>query len=163
MNHFELFGYAAGPVVDRSDLTRRYVALQRQVHPDRFVGEGGWAQEEAEQASARVNEAYRIFGDPDHTLEYFLETMGYGERGESSALPPAFLMEVMDVNELLDEGDEAAFRARIGTLSEGIGTEIAALVAQWEGGDVSPVLLERLRDLMLRKRYVVRLLDRLKP
>ena len=61
-NHFELFGLPARYRVDAAALDGAYRKLQTEVHPDRFASARDADRRAALQASARVNEAYRVSG-----------------------------------------------------------------------------------------------------
>lgn len=105
---FTLFGLPRTQQQDEAQLDQRWKALQRQVHPDRFVGEGPAAQRVAMQWSVRVNEAYRRLRDPLQRAAYLCELAGMPIQAEqNTAMPPDFLMQQMEWREQLDEADSA--------------------------------------------------------
>jgi len=111
---FTLFGLPTRFALDRTALDAQWRALQAQVHPDRFAGEGAAAQRLAMQWAVRVNEAYRRLKDPLKRGAYLCELRGAPIQAENNtAMPGAFLMQQMAWREALDEAghDAAAVQA----------------------------------------------------
>lgn len=101
---FELFGLEPAYEVDTSDLRKRLVRFSRLVHPDFF---GGTPDEShAERGSALLNEAHAALADDARRAEYLLSSLGGPDEKAERAMPQAFLMEVMEWNELLEEARE---------------------------------------------------------
>lgn len=91
-NHFELFGLAQRYRVDADALDAAYRKLQTEVHPDRFAGATDADKRLALQASARVNEAYRMLKDSVQRAQYLLSLHGVDAVGETDTqLPFDFL------------------------------------------------------------------------
>ena len=106
---FELFGIPPRFSQDAGALDERWKDLQRQVHPDRFAGQGPAAQRVAAQWSARVNEAYRRLKEPLKRAAYLCELHGAALHAEdNTAMPPAFLMMQMELREQVDEASDMA-------------------------------------------------------
>ena len=121
---FTLFGLAPRHGLDRAALDAQWRALQTQVHPDRFVGEGGAAQRVAMQWAVRVNEAYQRLKDPLKRGAYLCELGGAPIDAErNTAMPAAFLMQQMAWREALDEATTA-------DAVESLGDEVAAFEKQ---------------------------------
>lgn len=105
-NDFELFATEPRFALDASSLDRRWLALQSEVHPDRFAAQGGAAQRVAMQWAVRVNEAYRRLKDPLKRAAYLCQLNGAAVDAESNtAMPTGFLMQQMEWREALDEAD----------------------------------------------------------
>jgi len=101
---FELFDTAPRFTQDRAALDARWLALQAEVHPDRFAAEGAAAQRVAMQWAVRVNEAYQRLKDPIKRAAYLCELNGAAIDAESNtAMPTAFLMQQMEWREALDD------------------------------------------------------------
>ncbi len=106
---FELFAVPVRFVQDVAALDARWKELQRQVHPDKFAAEGTAAQRVAAQWSARINEAHRRLKDPQRRAAYLCELHGASINAErNTAMPPAFLMQQMELREQLDDAASAA-------------------------------------------------------
>ena len=106
---FELFAVPARFAQDRAQLDARWKELQREAHPDRFAAQGAAAQRVAMRWSARINEAYQRLKDPQRRAAYLCELNGAPIEAENNtAMPPAFLMQQMELREQLDDADTPA-------------------------------------------------------
>jgi molecular chaperone HscB len=159
MNHFELFDIPASPVVQKKIITEKYHLIQRQTHPDFHTQATEDEKEAALNRSSQANEAYAIFSNSQRTLEYYLWEMGEIKEGESYALPSAFLMEMMELNEELESLDNIESRKKITTIIE----QISGGVADWLEGRKVPDKqgLEMMKEYYYKKKYIDRILERL--
>ncbi|MBS3913813.1 MAG: hypothetical protein KG003_04900 [Bacteroidetes bacterium] len=83
---------------------QEYLRIQREWHPDFFVGNDE-KYLEALQKSAENNEAYKSLQNFISIVDYVLRTYNLLEEGEKNLLPPAFLSDMLDLNDLI--GDAA--------------------------------------------------------
>ena len=103
MKYFDWFELRPGFFPDQGLLKKKYYALSRQYHPDFYVQQGEIARLEAEEKLQEINKAYATLSNPVKTIAYLLrETIGLPE-DEKIALPPHFLMEMMELNEAMQE------------------------------------------------------------
>jgi molecular chaperone HscB len=101
---FELFDVPAAYAQDVAALDARWKALQREVHPDRFAGQGAAAQRVAMQWSARINEAYQRLRNPLRRAAYLCELKGTPIQAENNtAMPARFLVQQMEWREALED------------------------------------------------------------
>src|SRR6202795_595942 len=106
-NHFELFGVPVQFAVDAAELDRRYLELQREVHPDRFATAPDAQRRVSMQLATRVNEAYQTLKSPLKRAVYILHLRGVDPELETNtAMPPEFLMEQMSWRERIEAGSE---------------------------------------------------------
>src|SRR6266851_3781622 len=111
-NYYDFFGLEHKLDLDLPDLEKRFYALSRQYHPDRYTLKSREEQQYALDATAILNDAYRTLRDPLARAEYLLKENGFdiGEQG-SKNVPPELLEEVFELNMTLEElrgGDEEA-------------------------------------------------------
>lgn len=128
--HFELFGLPESFEVDAGQLDSRYRELQRAVHPDRFASASDQERRISMQQATQINEGYQVLKDPLLRGRYLLELDGYRFDDEHhTTSDAAFLMEQMELRELLGEVREAddAFAA-LGEIMDRIDADAAALV-----------------------------------
>lgn len=132
MTYFDLFEIPVQLRVDRAGLPRKYFELSRKFHPDFHANAGAALQADALEKTALLNKAFRTFQDPDETIKYVLQLKGLMEEEEKYTLPPAFLMEVMEINEAMMDADDPEIRektqSRIKELQEEIYEPVRALV-----------------------------------
>src|SRR5713101_6797724 len=111
-NYYDFFGLEHKLDLDLPDLEKRFYALSRQYHPDRYTLKSREEQQYALDATAILNDAYRTLRDPLARTEYLLKENGFdiGEQG-SKNVPPELLEEVFELNMALEElrgGDDSA-------------------------------------------------------
>ena len=160
MNYFELFEIPIAPAVDKSLLERKYFALQKKHHPDRFVNADDAESESMLQQSATVNKAYSIFKNSQKTIEYFLQVNGLIQTDEKYNLPPDFLLEMMELNESLTEENERGIENKVVEFEENIYKEIQPVIEQYTS-NTSKQELGKLKEYYYKKKYLQRILDRL--
>src|SRR5262249_35122703 len=105
LDHFRRLGLEPRFAGDTEEVERRYFALQRRLHPDRFATrsrrEGALSQSQA----ASLNAAYETLMDPLRRAAYLLEREGIvvdPADGETIA-DPKLLMEALEMREALAE------------------------------------------------------------
>lgn len=165
-DYFALYGISPTLSPDAAQLRKKYYELSRLYHPDRIATSETATQTAALSMSAQVNEAYRILTDDDALLGYVLRQTAVLEADEQYKLPPDFLMEMMELNEAVGNvamapdmsGDaQQEFDSALNAWQEGFGP----LKAQFNKGDNSPQLLAKLKDYYFRKKYLLRIKERL--
>ena len=159
MNYFELFGFEEKPFVDRSLVSKKYFDLQKKFHPDFFTNESEDDRENALEQSAHVNKAFNIFKDPGKTIEYFLKLKGVLAENEKYNLPPAFLMEMMEMNEGLEGKDDAEMQQEVAVYENDLRAEIESILMP--DAQISEDDLQKLKLYYYKKKYLDRILDRL--
>jgi molecular chaperone HscB len=103
-NYFELFGLPLQFELEDRELADRYKDLQRQLHPDTVAVTDDRQKRFAVQASAHVNEAYRILRSPVDRAGYLLEQKGYKSDNHKAGkqLTPEFLTQQIQLREELE-------------------------------------------------------------
>lgn len=159
MNYFELFDLPVGFAIDPVKLNQTYISLQKKYHPDYFGQSNDEDRANALEVSSQVNKAYRTFKSKDLTLQYFLQMKGLIEEGEQYKLPPDFLMEVMELNELKMDGaspEDITRKARL--MEEEIYGEIKNLLESYSDERATESDLLKIKDYYYKKKYIDRLL-----
>jgi molecular chaperone HscB len=154
MNHFELFNLPVSLQPDTSQLSKQYFELQRKFHPDRFVQASEEEQEEALQKSAQINKAFKTLKDRDETIKYVLQLKGLLEEEEKYQLSPDFLMEVMELNELREEGDTENIAATIDQLQQQIYGPVEAIITNYQEGITTQEELLQVKEYYFKKKYL---------
>ena len=100
---FEVLGLAPSIAVDTDDARKRLRRFTRLVHPDFFALAGEDQVALAEAAGARLNAAHDLVVDFSARADWLVRHLGGPSEKELGAMPQAFLMEVMEWNEVLEE------------------------------------------------------------
>jgi len=168
-NYFELYHMPVTFHPDPVEVKSRFYELSRLWHPDRFAQAGGEELAKALSTSAMNNAAYKTLRDPDATMAYILRMNQLLEDEEKYSLPPEFLMEMMDINEAvsdfeIDPKNDDARQMAVNSLNEQMelwqdATDV--LTARFEKGDTGKELLLLVKDQYFRKKYLLRIKERI--
>jgi molecular chaperone HscB len=159
MTYFELFEIPVSLTVETKALTRRFFELQKKYHPDFFGQATDAEKEEALELSSMINKAWKTFQSQEETVRYVLTEKGLLEEEEKYQLPPDFLMEVMELNELKMDGvDDATLDARIQGLQKEITEEVAEIFSHYSESSHGQADLMKVKDWYYKKKYLDRLL-----
>jgi len=165
-DHFARLGVERGFHQDVTAITKAHRALQRRLHPDRFVNRGDRVRMLALQHATALNDAARILRDPLRRADYLLGLAGREMDKEEGKLQlgSAFLMEVFELREAIGElagTDAHVERAR---LERDIGARYEARLAELAAGldadgERTPDELDGLARLAAQLRYLRNILD----
>ena len=163
VNYYDFFEIPHSLSLDLKDLERRFYALSRKWHPDRFARAGTEEREAAIDASAVLNDGYRVLRDPIQRAAYLLKENGFdiGEQ-QSKDVPPELLEEVFELNMALEEADEAAItqaRRKFAVMQHSIDEELDEAYRKY---DAQPdrEILAGIRGMLNRRKYVTNLVAR---
>ena len=169
LDHFALFDLPARFSIDLADLEKRYLALSRQLHPDRHATAGAAQRLASVQKTTDLNEAYRTLRDDFRRAEALLrrhgiETSEDKAHDHRAAVDPSLLMEIMELREALqdargahDVGAIAQLNADVEARSDDAWTQIRAGFTALDEGDGSS--LANITKLIISLRYYRRILD----
>lgn len=166
-DYYAFFKLPRKLALDAAELQRKFYALSRLLHPDRYTRSSERERNYSLEATAILNDGYRVLRDPVERAEYVLKEAGFdiGEQ-RSRDVPPELLEEVFELNMALDElksGDDsvvpqlAESRANFQQMLGGIDGELAAHFALHDGTqgrEAQREVLERIRKILNRRRYI---------
>lgn len=133
-NPFTLFDLPVQFQIDNALLSERYLALQKQLHPDNFAHISNKEQLAAVQKSADVNEALNILKDPILRAEAIIE-IHTGEPQnleEKSMRDVEFLMQQLEWHEKLEAIEHRKDETELTAFLKQIKTEQKAVLEQLE-------------------------------
>lgn len=163
MDYYSFFGLERKLTLDAALLQKRFYELSREYHPDRFAQKPAEERLKAEEASAILNDGYRVLRDPLQRAEYVLKQEGFdiGEQ-RSKDVPPELLEEVFELNMALEElrhGDEDARASlkeahdKFVEMRSTADGELAALGKRYDESQ-DRALLQQIRAVLNRRRYI---------
>ena len=173
-DHFEVLGLTRAYHVDAADLERRYLALQKETHPDRFAKALPRERMEAVVRNTELNDAYKVLKNDIKRAEYILRLEGIdlGEEKPQSTtaatkqlvVDPKLLMEVMELREALAEARSDKDEAKVAELTADVKTRKAAAMkivdegfTAYEKGDKAK--LDAIARALVSLRYYARFMD----
>ena len=162
MNYFELFGLPIGFQVDTNKLRAAFMDIQRASHPDKFAQSNSYEQDEALERSALANKGFSLLNNKDQIMPYVLELKGIIDLDEKYALSPAFLMEMMELNEAWMEADDETAKQSILSQIKAIQDEILEPIKGYLEMDqidsISQEAMLQIKEYYYKKKYLDRIL-----
>jgi molecular chaperone HscB len=106
-DYFRFFGLEQRFNINLATLDQAYLAIQKEVHPDRHARGSDTEQRLAMQMATLANTALQTLKNPIQRGLYLCKLHGVDARLETNtAMPAAFLMKQMDWRENLEEHEE---------------------------------------------------------
>jgi molecular chaperone HscB len=166
MNYFELFEIPVQLKVDAASLKKKFYELSRKYHPDFFSQSTETEQGNALEISSQLNKAWKTFLQPDETIKYVLQLKELLQEEEKYELAPAFLMEMLELNEELmetetDEKSLSALDKRIAQLQKDMYEPVKQIVEHYKEGVTTQKELLQVKEYYFRKKYLQRILDKM--
>jgi molecular chaperone HscB len=166
MNYFEFYNIPVAFQLDEAALKRAFYANSKRYHPDFFTLENEEKQNEILELSTLNTQAYKTLSDFDRRMKYVLELKDVFEEEGKNALPQDFLMDMMDINEVIMElefdFDEAAYQnvmLDVQVLENQILEDVKDIIEDYEDGVTSQSDLIKVKNFYLKKRYLLRILE----
>lgn len=167
MTFFEFFELPPNLVIDLKDLEKRFYTLSRKWHPDMFARKSEAEKQQSLDATALLNDGYRVLRDPIRRSLYLLKLEGFdiGEQGTKD-VPPELLEEVFELNmaiEELKEGDESvrpqleAAEKKFEAMKNDIDRQLETKFTAWDASRDRNALNE-IRQLLNRRKYITNLI-----
>ncbi len=158
-NYYALFDLPVSFRVDEHVLRKKYFELSRQSHPDFFATTGDAMKEDALEQSTRINNGYRILNSKALRIKYLLELKEVLNTNEKEVLPPAFLMEMMELNEMIDsataqQSDEV--KARVDELTLQLEQELQQTCDVYDATQ-DPKALYKVKEAWHKQKYLLRI------
>ncbi len=146
--------------LDRAEVDRSFREASRDVHPDR-LGRSASALERrlAVEQTAYLNDAYRALKDQQTRAEYLMSLQGVVIDEMTRTKDPAFLMEMLEQQEAVDEATSVeSLEARRGPIETRKRNLMDGLRSYFDDGEGEQEAAARALDEL---RYLRRLLDRI--
>ena len=159
MNYFEVFGLPRILNIDLKALEKTFHDLSRQYHPDYFSTAPPDERKQALEKTALLNDAYRTLRHPVGRVEYLLELEGF--KPDGSKVPKAFLMEMFEINEQLEEVKSGAatqeqvatLRGEIKARAASFESQLSAASLEWDRAPSRDALF-RLMEILSESSYI---------
>ena len=161
MNYFELFDIPVSLKIDKASLSKKYFDLQKKYHPDFYTQSTDDEKSEALEKSSLINKALKTLQNEDETLKYVLQQKKLLEEEEKYALPPDFLMEMLELNEAVMEEEPAIITKKIAAVEDELYSAVEAIINNYKEGVTTDKELLEVKEYYYKKKYLQRILDRI--
>mgnify|MGYP000665949234 CR=1 FL=1 len=161
MNYFELFDMPLDLFPDEKKLKINYYKLSKRYHPDINQSSDPASHMEVLEKSGEVNAGYKVLSQLNLRLKYILELLSV-EMNANEELPPEFLMEMMDLNEVVMEaaGDDEKRQKALDELSARDAQIVDKLRTVWNETNARQMdeeQLKKLKSLYYQQKYLLRI------
>lgn len=106
-SHFDRLGLPRRFALDAAELERQYLARSRALHPDYHAAGSSADLAASLELSAALNEGYNTLRDPFARADYLLGLEGGPSAAEQAQMPAAFLAEMLEARERIEEAKAA--------------------------------------------------------
>jgi molecular chaperone HscB len=161
-DYFRFFGLNQQFKIDLPALDQAYLAIQKEVHPDRHARGSDSEQRLAMQMATLANTAYQSLKNPIQRGLYICQLHGVDAKLETNtAMPAAFLMRQMEWRESLDEQEEdlPALEALMAEVEQSKAETLAEITQAIDGAKNYQRAAELLRGLLFIDKFAVELDD----
>jgi len=169
MNYFELYNLPISININQDDVKKKYYQLSKEYHPDFYISESDEKQAEILELSTMNTNAFNTFNNEALLIKYVLTNYDAIEEGKDK-LPQSFLMEMMEMNEQLMELEfdfNANIVEKVNSELEAKQEELMKLITPF-ADDLSTlneeernIELKKLKDYYLKRKYLLRIKERL--
>ena len=169
MNYFELYNIPISFIVNANEVKKKYYELSRKFHPDFFSNATEEERTEVLEKSSAVNKAFKIFTNEDELIKYVLQLKKLLQEEEKYNLPNSFLMEMLELNEVLMdakmEGDEdkiASIKSQISNFKSIMYEPVKTIIENYKEDISTKKELLQIKEYYFKKKYLTRILDGIK-
>lgn len=167
MNYFEFYQIPISFKVDAKALKRKFYALSKEYHPDFHTDKSEEEQARILELSSINNKAYNTLKDFDLRMKYVLDSKNLLQEGKDK-LPQSFLMEMMDINEVIMELEFDEDRSKLATVQESVKqmkinslSKIESIIEQYDDSKATTEELNLIKNYYLKNRYMLRIQNNL--
>jgi molecular chaperone HscB len=161
-DYFQFFGLKQQFHIDLPGLDQAYLAIQKEVHPDRHARGSDAEQRLAMQMATFANTAYQTLKNPIQRGLYLCKLHGVDAKLETNtAMPTAFLIKQMEWRESL--GDQAedlpALEALLEEVDQSNAETLSEITQAIDGAKNYERAAELLRGLLFIDKFAIELDD----
>ena len=110
LNYFEIFGIEAQITIDIEHLNKKYLTLQAEFHPDKFVNASNLEKSMATRISTYINDAYNTLSDLVERVDYILQINNYSKEEHTTFKNTNFLTDQMMLSEKIENANPTQYK-----------------------------------------------------
>ena len=128
LNYFEIFGIEAQITIDIEHLNKKYLTLQAEFHPDKFVNASNLEKSMATRISTYINDAYNTLSDLVERVDYILQINNYSKEEHTTFKNTNFLTNQMMLSEKIENANPIQYK----DIQNEISIEIKAIISEMQ-------------------------------
>ena len=109
LTYFEIFDIEINISINLNDLESKYLKLQSNFHPDKFVKASKIEKTMAVRISTHINDGYKILKDLVSRVDYILKINNFVIDENKTFKNSNFLVEQMELSERITETDKSKY------------------------------------------------------
>ncbi len=164
MIYFDFYDIPIAFYLDEIALKKAFYTKSKEFHPDFHTLATDDAQERALEMASLNTEAYKVLSKFDSRMEYILREKGILEEEGQAKLPQDFLMEMMELNELImelefdfDENNLQKAKNELQILENESLSEVEAILKDYDDSTASQDILKKIKIFYLKSKYFLRI------
>ena len=110
LNYFEIFGIEAQITIDIEHLNKKYLTLQAEFHPDKFVNASNLEKSMATRISTYINDAYNTLSDLVQRVDYILQINNYSKEEHTTFKNTNFLTDQMMLSQKIENANRSQYK-----------------------------------------------------
>ena len=165
MNYFDLYEIPVSLQPNEKLVKQKFYALSRQYHPDFYSNASSEEQSDVLEKSSEINKAYKVFQSKDETIKYVLQQKGLLQEEEKYELPPAFLMDMLELSEQMmeakmdnDEDAKSSIEKQVDNVQNEIYDPVQTIIENYREDITTEKELLQVKDYYYKKKYLNRIL-----
>ena len=128
LNYFEIFGIEAQITIDIEHLNNKYLTLQSEFHPDKFVNASNLEKSMATRVSTYINDAYNTLSDLVERVDYILQINNYSKDEHRTFKNTKFLTDQMMLSEKIENANPNQYK----DIQNEISSEIKTIILEMQ-------------------------------
>jgi|TARA_B100001059_G_C17731957_1_gene526709 molecular chaperone HscB len=109
LTYFEIFDIEINISINLNELESKYLKLQSNFHPDKFVNASSVEKTMAVRISTHINDGYKTLKDLVSRVDYILKINNYIIDENKTFKNSDFLVEQMELSERINESDNSQY------------------------------------------------------
>ncbi|MFN0275751.1 MAG: iron-sulfur cluster co-chaperone HscB C-terminal domain-containing protein [Chitinophagales bacterium] len=166
MKFFELYELPVSFLADEQQVKKKYLELSKKFHPDFYTLASSEKQAEILELSTLNTKAYQTLSNFDKRMKYILQEKGFLQEEEKFTLPQLFLMEMLDLNELVtdveyDPAKKEEVEKHIAEANSQLLRGISSLLENYSETNASEATYSAIKEFYYKRKYLLRIQEQL--
>ena len=168
MNYFEFYDIPVSLTIDATHLKKIYIEKSKLYHPDFHTMHSEAEQSDNLDLSTLNNQAFKTLSKENLLIPYVFSIFDIDYGSGKDDFPQDFLIEMMDINEKLmdlemdeDTAQIEELKKEVLQIKSSLSEQLDSKKSKFDHAEDKKSLLEEIKELFLKAKYVQRIEDRL--